>query len=103
MRRREFLKALPAVASVARLRGARIRITDVRNVPLKVVKDLGSYPDWVGNPRAIKIGGGSFCEIHSDQGLVGIGPPVGEAQLADVKKLLIGTDPFGVDLHAQRI
>jgi L-alanine-DL-glutamate epimerase-like enolase superfamily enzyme len=103
MRRREFLKALPAVASVARLRGARIKITDVRNVPLKVVKDLGSYPDWVGNPRAIKIGGGSFCEIQSDQGLVGIGPPIGEAQLADVKKLLIGTDPFDVDLHAQRI
>jgi L-alanine-DL-glutamate epimerase-like enolase superfamily enzyme len=75
----------------------------VRNVPLKVVKDLGSYPDWVGNPRAIKIGGGSFCEIQSDQGLVGIGPPIGEAQLADVKKLLIGTDPFDVDLHAQRI
>ncbi len=103
MRRREFLKALPAVASVARLRGARIKITDVRNVPLKVVKDLGSYPDWVGNPRAIKIGGGSFCEIHSDQGLVGIGPPIGEAQLAAVKTLLVGTDPFDVDLHAQRL
>jgi len=103
MRRREFLKALPAVASVARLRGARIKITDVRNVPLKTVKDLGSYPDWIGNPRAIKIGGGSFCEIQSDQGLVGIGPPIGAAQLADVKKLLVGTDPFDVDLHAQRL
>lgn len=66
MRRRDFLKTLPAVAAlpaVPRLKGARIKITGVRNVVLKVSKDMGSYPDWQGNPRAIKIGGGAIMEI----------------------------------------
>jgi D-galactarolactone cycloisomerase len=106
MRRRDFLKTLPAIASipaVPRLRGARIKITEVRNVPLKTLKDMGSYPDWVGNPRAIKIGGGAFVEIQSDQGIAGIGPPVDDAVLPAVKNLLVGADPFDVDLHAERL
>ena len=41
MKRRDFLKALPALAAIPRLRGARIKITGIRNVPLKVQKDLG--------------------------------------------------------------
>jgi D-galactarolactone cycloisomerase len=106
MRRRDFLKTLPAVAAlpaIPRLRGARIRITDVRNVPLKMTKDMGSYPDWVGNPRGIRIGGGSFTEIQSDQGISGIGPGVDDAVLPAIKHLLIGADPFDVDLHAERL
>ena len=42
MRRRDLLKALPALAAIPRLHGARIRITNLRNVPLKTAKDLGS-------------------------------------------------------------
>jgi len=103
MRRREFLKALPAVAAVPRLRGARIKITGIRNVPLKTQKDLGSYPDWLGNPRPIRIGGGSFVEIQSDQGIAGIGPPADEGLLPAIKALLTGADPFDVDLHAERL
>ena len=103
LHRRDFLKALPALAAVPRLRGARIKITDVRIVPLKVVKDLGSYPDWVGNPRAIKIGGGAFVEVHSDQGISGIGPEMDPSLLPRVKALLVGKDPFDVDLHSARL
>ena len=101
--RRDFLKTLPALATVPRLRGARVKITDVRIVPLRTVKDLGSYPDWLGNPRPIRIGGGAFVEVHSDQGITGIGPDMAPTLLPAVKTLLTGADPFDVDLHAERL
>ncbi|MEP6717016.1 MAG: mandelate racemase/muconate lactonizing enzyme family protein [Terriglobia bacterium] len=101
--RRTFLKVLP-LAAVPVLRGARIKITDVRLVPLKAGKDLGAYPDWLGNPRPIRIGGGAITEIRTDQGVTGIGPGnLDPAQLPAVKNLLVGTDPFDVDLHAARL
>jgi len=104
MKRRDFLKCLPALPAVPRLHGARIKITDVRLVPLKVTKDLGSYPDWLGNPRPIRIGGGFITEIRTDQGVNGIGPGnMDAALLPAVKALLAGADPFDVDLHAQRL
>jgi L-alanine-DL-glutamate epimerase-like enolase superfamily enzyme len=102
--RRHFLKSLPLLASVPRLRGARVKITDVRLVALKVSKDLGSYPDWLGNPRAIRIGGGFITEIATDQGVIGIGPGnMDPALLPGVKNLLVGADPFDIDLHAPRL
>ena len=76
LRRRSFLKTLPVLAAIPRLRGARIKITEVRLVPLKVARDLGSYPDWVGNPRQIRVGGGFITEIRTDQGITGIGPGI---------------------------
>jgi L-alanine-DL-glutamate epimerase-like enolase superfamily enzyme len=104
MNRRNFLKTLPALAAIPRLKGARIKITDVRLVPLKVSKDLGSYPDWLGNPRAIRIGGGFITEIQTDQGVTGIGPGnMDPTLLPGVKALLVGADPFDVDLHASRL
>jgi len=103
LHRRQFLKTLPVLAAVPRLLGARIKITDVRIVPLRVVQDLGSYPDWLGNPRPIRIGGGAFVEVHTDQGITGIGPDIDAALLPRVKALLTGTDPFDVDLHSARL
>ena len=106
MRRRDFLKALPAVAAlpaVPRLRGARIKITGVRNVQLKMIKDMGSYPDWVGNPRHITIGGGAIVEIRTDQGITGVGPGVDPVVMPEVEHLLTGADPFDVDIHADRL
>ena len=88
LHRREFLKTLPALAAVPRLHGARIKITDVRIVPLRTIKDLGSYPDWLGNPRSIRIGGGAIVEVHSDQGIIGIGPDMDAKLLPAVKTLL---------------
>src|SRR5579864_3031494 len=103
LKRRDFLKTLPALAAVPRLRGARIKITDVRIVPLKVIKDLGSYPDWLGNPRPIRIGGGAIVEVQTDQGITGIGPDMDASLLPRVKALLRGADPFDVDLHSARL
>lgn len=103
LHRRDFLKTLPALAAVPRLRGARIRITDVRIVPLRTIKDLGSYPDWLGNPRSIRIGGGAIVEVHSDQGITGIGPDMDAKLLPAVKTLLTGADPFDVDFHSERL
>jgi D-galactarolactone cycloisomerase len=103
LHRRDFLKILPALAAVPRLRGARIKITDVRIVPLRTSKDLGTYPDWLGNPRPIRIGGGAIVEVHSDQGITGIGPDMDAKLLPAVKTLLTGADPFDVDLHAERL
>ncbi len=106
MRRRDFLKAFPVLASlpaIPHLNGARIKITGVRNLELKVSRDIGSYPDWQGNPRTIKIGGGAILEIQTDQGLTGIGPGVDPSLVAGVERLLVGSDPFDVDLHAERL
>jgi L-alanine-DL-glutamate epimerase-like enolase superfamily enzyme len=102
--RRDFLKSLPLLAAVPQLRGARVKVTDVKLTPLKVSKDLGSYPDWLGNPRPIRIGGGFITEILTDQDVTGIGPGnMDPALLAAVKALLVGADPFDIDLHAQRL
>jgi len=102
--RRDFLKCLPVLAAVPRLRGARVKVTDVKLVPLKVSKDLGSYPDWLGNPRPIRIGGGFITEVTTDQGVTGIGPGnMDPSLLPAVKALLVGADPFDIDLHAQRL
>jgi L-alanine-DL-glutamate epimerase-like enolase superfamily enzyme len=104
MDRRDFLKGLPLLATVPHLRGARVKITEVRLVPLKVTKDLGSYPDWLGNPRPIKIGGGFITEIRTGQGVTGIGPGnMDPALLPAVQALLVGADPFDIDLHAARL
>jgi L-alanine-DL-glutamate epimerase-like enolase superfamily enzyme len=98
MRRRDFLKALPAVAAVPQLLGARIKITDIRILQLRVVKEVGTFQGFLGpgDINTARIGGGSFIEIHTDQGLVGIGPAVDPMYLAFLKAQLVGKDPFDV-------
>ena len=100
MRRRDFLRmapALPALAEVPRLRGAKIRITDVRLFRTRVIRDTGTIVNWVGIPNAQRVGGTSFIEVHTDQGLVGLGPTVTESEVASLKNLLVGKDPFDIE------
>src|ERR1041385_382378 len=97
LRRRDFLRmapALPALAEVPRLRAAKIRITDVRLLRTRIVRETGTIINWVGAPNAQRIGGTSFIEVHTDQGLVGLGPTVTEAEVGALKSLLVGKDPF---------
>jgi D-galactarolactone cycloisomerase len=101
--RRDLLRFLPVMAAIPRLRGARVKITNVRLVQLKVIKDLGSYPDWVGNPRRVRIGGGAFTEVATDQGVTGIGPEFPPEMLPAIKESLMGTDPFDIDIHAEKL
>jgi L-alanine-DL-glutamate epimerase-like enolase superfamily enzyme len=103
MQRRDFLKALPglaAVAAVPRLLGARIKITDIRIVRLRVIKEVGSFAGFMGpwDTNVVRIGGGSIVEVHTDQGLVGIGPSVDPVQLPALKAQLVGQDPFDLQL-----
>jgi D-galactarolactone cycloisomerase len=126
LRRRHFLKSLPFLAGSAALAPAlafgqsagqtgydntashrelagRSKIKEVVNVSLRVEKDLGSYPDWVGNPRAMQIGGGTYVEVRTDQGVTGIGPGVDPAFLAGVRRVLVGQDPCDINLLAERL
>lgn len=110
MNRRNFFAQLtlaPFAASAA-LMGqnnvrtpARMKITRIRVVRLKVMKELGSLePSW--NPGArisFRLGGGSFTEIHTDQGLVGIGPGIDPASVAGFEAKLVGRDPFDTERH----
>lgn len=103
MLRRDFLKTLPALPAICALGAPRAKITDVRLVRLKLLKEVGTYPDWVGGTRYSRIGGGAIVEIHSDQGAVGIGPEVDAAQIPRIKNMLVGADPFNVEAHAERL
>jgi L-alanine-DL-glutamate epimerase-like enolase superfamily enzyme len=113
MRRRDFLTvlpvaaaasavpAMPAMAAVPPLTGARIKITDIRIVRLKVIKEVGSFAGFMGpeDTNTVRIGGGSFIEVHTDQqGLVGIGPGIDPATLAGLRAELVGRDPFEIQI-----
>lgn len=79
MKRRNFVKTLPALwalTEIPRLRGARIKITDVRLRRPKVVRETGTVINWVGAPNPLRIGGTSFIEVLTDQGLIGSDPSV---------------------------
>jgi L-alanine-DL-glutamate epimerase-like enolase superfamily enzyme len=81
----------------------RAKIKDVVNVALRVEKELGSYPDWLGNPRNMAIGGGTYVEVRTDQGVTGIGPGVDPALMAGVKRILVDQDPLDINLLAERL
>jgi D-galactarolactone cycloisomerase len=86
-------------------RSARLRVTSVRLVPLKAVGEAGSLePAWdPGGRMTFRVGGGTYLEIHSDQGLVGIGPAMDASLLPVVNEQLAGKDPFDVETHAARL
>jgi D-galactarolactone cycloisomerase len=100
MQRRDFLKALPALAMVPRLLAAQIKITDIRIVRLRVIKEVGSFQGFMGpgDTNVVRIGGGSIVEVHTDAGLVGIGPAIDPVQLPALKAQLIGQDPFDIQI-----
>jgi L-alanine-DL-glutamate epimerase-like enolase superfamily enzyme len=81
---------------------AQLRITAIRLIGLKVVKQLGELePAWdPGGHFPFQIGGGAFVEIQTDQGLTGIGPAVDASLMPVIKAKLTGQDPFAVEQHA---
>lgn len=105
MDRRSFLAALPAAAAMsplvatAALAAPRAKITDVRLVPLKILRELGSIePAWApGSRMTFRIGGGAYLEIVSDQGAVGYGPNATPDMIPRMRELLVGKDPFDVE------
>jgi len=83
----------------------RMKVTEVRSVPLRLVRTAGSVtPAWSPDrDMTFNVGGGAFVEIHTDQGLIGIGPHVSETFLPAVRDYLIGKDPFDVERHAHAL
>ena len=83
----------------------RMKITDVRLVKTKVVKEIGEIePAWdVGGRLHFAVGGRSFTEVHTDEGLVGIGPAFDEQYLDGIKAQLVGKDPFSIEEHVARL
>jgi D-galactarolactone cycloisomerase len=109
VRRRDFFSALPAAAAFSALSGAaavplpgagvRIKITDIRIVRLRMVKEIGTFVGFMGPEDlfTVRVGGGSFIEVHTDQqGLVGIGSGIDPAYLPALRAELVGRDPFEV-------
>ena len=79
----------------------RLKITDVRTPSLRTIEEVGALePAWnPGGSMGFRKGGGSYVEIHTDQGLVGIGPAVDPNLLPAVKSQLVGKDPFEMEGH----
>jgi D-galactarolactone cycloisomerase len=100
MLRRNFLKAVPPALLMPQLRSApRLKITDVRIVNLRTVGETGKM-EAAWNPGTVttqRIGGGSVIEIHTDQGLSGIGPAIDNGALEAAKAQIAGKDPFSIE------
>lgn len=79
----------------------RLKITDIKIVQLKLVRQVGELePAWnPGGKMEFKVGGTSIVEIHTSEGLIGIGPAIDSQLLPAVKAQLVGKDPFDMDRH----
>ena len=80
----------------------RLKITDVKLIPFKEYRTIGEMePAWdPGRSRPHDFGAESFVEVHTDQGLTGIGPSVDARLMPAIKEYLLGEDPFDIERHA---
>ena len=78
-----------------------VRITDVRLIRLRTEREVGAVePAWdPGGTWPLRIGGGSYVEMHTDAGLVGVGPGCADGLLRAVREQLVGQDPFDIERH----
>jgi hypothetical protein len=69
-----------------------MKIREVRLIRLQTIEEIGALePAWdPGGRMVFQRGGGSVLEIHSDQGLVGIGPGVDPSLLPALQSRLVG-------------
>jgi D-galactarolactone cycloisomerase len=84
---------------------SQLRIRDVRLVSLRTVREVGSLePAWdPGGRMTFRVGGGTYLEVRTDQGLVGIGTAIDASLLPTVEEQLAGRDPFAVEAHSARL
>ena len=108
MLRRDFCKALPGLATLPLLlprsaQAATFKITDIRLAKVRLIRDKGVVPRRVGvngGGLAVQVGGFTITEVHTDQGLIGVGPGIEPEFLRNAKDLLVGRDPFDMNRHA---
>ena len=76
-----------------------MKITEVRLVPLRVVREVGMLePAWEpGASLHVAQGGGAVVEIVTDEGLRGIGPAAKGRVLEVAQATLVGQDPRCVE------
>ena len=114
MRRRDFLTKLPGLATMPLMlpqaaqaaQGANLKVTDVRLIRIKLVEDKGILARRVDTPRGglhVQIGNFTVTEVHTNHGLVGIGPGIPPQNIEAVKQLLVGKDPFDINQHAKAL
>ncbi len=79
----------------------RLTITDIKLLNLKVIEEVGFLePAWnPGGEMHMQRGGGSVVEVHTDQGITGIGPGVAPELLPALKRHLVGQDVFDTEQH----
>ena len=110
--RRTFLQTLTAARTLplatsssafaqARTAAGRIRSSRSSFSGSVLRKTWGTYEDYMGGRRGGRTGGGAIVEIHTDQGLVGIGPHGVAARVASrrSRRIYVGRDPFDVNRH----
>lgn len=78
-----------------------LRITSIKLLQLRTISEIGELePAWnPGGTLAFHQGGGSIIEIHTNEGLTGIGPGVDPGLLSTFETQLVGKDPFAVEQH----
>jgi L-alanine-DL-glutamate epimerase-like enolase superfamily enzyme len=81
-----------------------MKITDVRVVRLKAIREAGELEAaWnPGRKFPFQVGGGSFTEVATDEGITGIGPGMAPELVAGAKQVLADRDPFHIEqLYAE--
>jgi L-alanine-DL-glutamate epimerase-like enolase superfamily enzyme len=78
-----------------------MKISEIQLLHLKIIEEIGALePAWnPGGQMFFQRGGGSVVEIHTDEGLVGIGPGVDSNLLPGLRTRLVGQDPFDTEQH----
>ena len=114
MDRRESLKRLgggalslaamlPAFGLLKAQAAGQVKITNIKLQNLKIEKEMGSFVDYVGRTRSYRVGGGNFCIVETDAGVSGFGSAVSAGQLQQLNRLMVGKDPFDMELNAERL
>ena len=82
-----------------------IAISDVKVIPLKNLETVGSIePAWdKGGLMHFNKGGGSFTEVHTNEGVVGIGPGMDPSLVPSVVEIVKGESPFEIEKISQRL
>jgi L-alanine-DL-glutamate epimerase-like enolase superfamily enzyme len=83
----------------------RPQITDIRLLKLRTIEEIGVLePAWdLGGRMVITSGGGFVTEIHTNEGITGIGPGFAPNLLDVVRRVLLSKDPFDVEQHAKAL
>ena len=110
MLRREFLSALPSAAILPALPAldagacaSRPQNYRYPGPPASRRQRPGPSSGKQGDAFDIRIGGGSFTEILTDQGLTGIGPGIDPATLTSAKHELVGKNLLPMEQHITQL